>query len=811
MEPQYFLGRALIVTGAMLAMALSSSSLGMARDFLNLLLADACLFVGAGTGVISALRRIGGVGGERVRGTWNALFVVLLALLAMAVLPHVPRPVRPLVVGAVAAGLLLPGVFGERIRSSLRAVAAGSVPFSAYLLLCAAPTFVRTLRDHWAHLLSSATSFVSGTAVELGPSVAGVDLVVLAALCAWTWPPRKVSALRRAAQAGSLIALQAAFALLVVPLLTFLQAYLDPAGRLGLSAFDLGGVLALLLGCFLAAVHGTAEAAMAPENLRVPRVVRIALPLGLAVLLGLGMVGTEARAGIGKRAPVRVAIHDPGTLDRRIDEEEMTLGQSAVGMFGFLQPFLELCGYRVDHVDLEGADLSPWDVLIVINPYDGFTPETLGRIHTFVEGGGGLLVAGDHTGMEHIRDPANAILQPWHIELRFDSAIALRSSWADGMQFLHHPITRELSDEIDSQIWTGASLEVSPPARPLIVGRAAYSDRGNPENPDGSNLGDFAHHLDERLGDVPLVAAAEPGRGRVLAFGDTSPLQSDALGETRPFVRDCIEWLAHRSGGSASSSGRGLRTLLLCLLVAGGAVSWIRGARLLSVLAALLLVEGLAERPHSWDTPPLRAKGRPIAHIDVSHGENLTRLGWYPLGIGGLQQCLFRAGFWPFLPRTFRFDLAEEASLLCVCAPTCDFSVAEREWLLGWMDRGGVLLLAVGRPESERVRGLLGSLGVAIGTTPLGPAEDHIEGGRFRFQNAYPLSRIPEGAEVLVKAFGFPVSAWIPHGSGGALVVSDSRFFTNQNLEDFDSYVPENLAYVVQLLKQLRERGVTPL
>ena len=771
------------------AVLLATLSLGSQRDFLSVALAQ-ILVLALGAGLAAT-----GPTAHGMRAWVARLAPSLLAVPAAAILPVLALAARPLAVAAVLAAGALPArraaPAAPRARTLL-ALAAGSVLFGLALAAQERWPLLHFLEERWAAALSAASGILPQSRVVAGPTPLGTDVLLLAGLVALATtagggPAKGLRAL------GGLALLQLAYVGLAAPLRR-LQADVGIHGTI----FETTWLLVPLTGLLLVSL----QASPGPE----PRERRWALALpGLAAVLLVVATQQPSAARAASGPPPLVLLHDVA-LDGRIPAaEDEAFGQIASGMFGFLPAFLRGAGFEVRSVDLEGEpDLAGAAVLVLVNLQARLSPAVEDRVRAFVEGGGGLLLAGDHTGMERIRDPSNAIVGPWGIELAFDSAVGLLSSWADGMRFLRHPATRSLFDELDAQVWTGASLDLRPPAFPLVVGRNAYSDAGDAEAEDRGHLGDMHHHHGERLGDLVLIAGAEPGRGRALVLGDTSPLQNLALGQSRQFVRDAFDWLA-----GATPARRPWRELLLGLALGAAVLAAAHGAAArplgLALLAIAVGATGL-RAPARAVPAPLGPMERPIAHVDLSHGERATRLGWYPSGLAGIQHALFRAGFWPFLPHVWSEELLAEASLVVLAAPTADWEPEELAVLDRWLAAGGVAVLAVGRPESQNLPRLLDELGVAIGKTPLGPLETVWRGTRLRLQNAYPLEVLPDDARVECELFGHPVAAWLPRGRGGVWIVGDSRVLWNRNVEDFDSYVPENVEFVRLLLEELRGR-----
>jgi hypothetical protein len=236
-------------------------------------------------------------------------------------------------------------------------------------------------------------------------------------------------------------------------------------------------------------------------------------------------------------------------------------GLDNAGMFGFLPRYLEARGYSCAVTGApDGEALESADVLVIINPM--YTPdrEDVEAVRAFIEGGGGLLAAGDHTGGEQIRAPLNALLSPAGISFNFDSAMPFKSLWADEFVTRRGPVFAGVLDA-QIQVVVGASLEVSRGARPLLIGSCGYSDAGDASNAADGFLGDRRFSRGERVGDLVLAAGAEYGDGRIVAFGDTSFLQNIGIAYSYPLIDNLFAYLAGDvdggDGGEDANAGEG--------------------------------------------------------------------------------------------------------------------------------------------------------------------------------------------------------------------------------------------------------------
>src|SRR5262249_16938545 len=120
-------------------------------------------------------------------------------------------------------------------------------------------------------------------------------------------------------------------------------------------------------------------------------------------------------------------------------------GERSMGMFGLLPTHLAAKGCLPTALPVfDVKDLEAYHVIVLIKLQERFSEDDRGRILEFVKNGGGLLIAGDHTGSSTLREPVNHLVGGLGIELNFDSAKPLDFSARNAFTYLEHPVTRGL-------------------------------------------------------------------------------------------------------------------------------------------------------------------------------------------------------------------------------------------------------------------------------------------------------------------------------------------------------------------------------
>jgi hypothetical protein len=464
-----------------------------------------------------------------------------------------------------------------------------------------------------------------------------------------------------------------------------------------------------------------------------------------------------ARAGEHprRRRPASIALYSEGLVDWDMPSWHR-LGLIRSGLFGLFRASLErhaaARGGTLAEVDSLGPDaLSGVGLAVFINPTRFLTQPELECLVDFVAAGGGLLVLGDHTDIGGSRAPLNRVLEFTSIAFNFDSAIGMRPRWAGCLEIRRHPVTTGLMDEVDVQIGTGASLEIAPPATPIVAGRYAFGDRGDYENDGrGANMGNGRHDAGEALGNVVLVAGEEVGSGRVLVFGDTSPFQNGAHFLSQRLVSNSVHWLCCEDGDG---------------------------------------IDG--------EVPAIRPCER-VAAIDFGRCPRASRDLFTEKSLGGLANCLYRAGVTPV---PVYDSVIEEAAFTFLIAPTRGLSPGTTCRLLDYVQSGGRLIVAKGYTVPEPCGGLLGGVGFEILPIPLGSGDAD---GSVRHKSAWAVD-YGGGPDTVTRAasFGYPTVVTKPVANGSITLISDGEFLLDANLESETEATPENVEFLAALFHDL--------
>ena len=192
-----------------------------------------------------------------------------------------------------------------------------------------------------------------------------------------------------------------------------------------------------------------------------------------------------------------------------------------------------------------------------------------------------------------------------------------------------------------------------------------------------------------------------------------------------------------------------------------------------------------------------------IAYVDASHGERFSPESWNENAILGLHLNLMRNGYLSFTLKAFEKERLEGADLLVLIAPSSPFTGKEIGWIKDFVSRGGTLILSVGWEEREASLPLMDAFGFSLDYLPLAQFISVIPQAnqRVRFVESWPVVSTGEKSEVIAAYQTFPVIMKKPYGEGTVVMIGDSSFFWNKNLEMEESHVQENVEFLKWLLQ----------
>ena len=536
--------------------------------------------------------------------------------------------------------------------------------------------------------------------------------------------------------------------------------------------------------------------------------------------------------------------------------------QLASGMFGLLPYYLKNLGYEnkilveneteflnrnqpidvnitryvnlTDFLDIIESEnltleiLEDVDILVVINLNTSFSDQEHDIIWDFIENGGSLLVLGDHTDIDGIQDPLNNLTKPFGISYRFDSAIPInkQQSWIPCYHLMHHPASFKIEDPDEIDISVGASLNIEWYVNPIISGRYALSDAGNRSKPEDAYLGDYEYNSGELIGDIILAGSAYYGDGKVIVFGDTSSFQNPSISYSYKFIDSIFSWLS--SDRTSAVENMQFGTALVLLIVAF--ILCIISKKKISfvffplVICFALIISSVVNPMIVGETT--LSEGNYV-FIDASHGERFNIEPYNDESLSGFMLNLMRNDYFSFILKDFSKNQIKNSELLIFVAPTKTFSQDEVDFIKQYIRDGGYVILSTGYEDKTASMPLLEEFGLDIYDIPLGPipyVEEDPEKYQKepRFVDSWPIY-IPENREDLnfTKFYNITILGQeyilmtlvrykesIENGAGGLLLIADSQFLMDKNIEELYDYWPGNIQFLKNIIDALKETEV---
>ncbi len=501
----------------------------------------------------------------------------------------------------------------------------------------------------------------------------------------------------------------------------------------------------------------------------------------------------------------QVVFYNKGFLNWNVPNFRM-FGSKSAGMFGILPRFVESMGFTSVKTDTISKEvLQQAKILMMINIDREIPREELEAVWDFVENGGSLLLLGDHTFYKHgvKRIFLNDILKPYSIRFNFDSADWFVGGWLHSYQYVSHPVTAGMKDDMNNPgIVIGASISTSLPAFPLVIGKYGYSDPGNDSESGAKRgyLGNLNYDPGEPMGDVVLCSAQHYGRGKVMVFGDTSGFANAILVNTHDFINRVFTWLAREESPRRFGLTLCISLVLFMLAFFFCRESIRKPGHLISCLILTLMIVKVADNIKQHNSQ--RDLHGNIAYIDTSHGERFSSESWNENAIMGLHLNLMRNGYLSFSLKNFERKKLEQADILVLVAPSAPFTKKEIRWINDFVNKGGTLILTVGWEERQASESLMEVWGFSIEHLPLAQFISIIPDGsqKVRFYEAWPVNSSGSASRVIAAYRKYPVVVEKRLGDGRVILIGDSSFFWNKNLEMEESHISENINFLQWLL-----------
>ncbi|MDD4653533.1 MAG: hypothetical protein PHQ34_15025, partial [Methanothrix sp.] len=226
---------------------------------------------------------------------------------------------------------------------------------------------------------------------------------------------------------------------------------------------------------------------------------------------------------------------------------------------------------------------------------------------------------------------------------------------------------------------------------------------------------------------------------------------------------------------------------------------------LICIALAAALSLGLAASINDSRTAALQAPQEEVAWIDFTHLNQFNSENYRDDGVAGLTENLFRNGYLPqVLQKDQEISEILKGSAAIIIAPNEDYTAKEAQEIRQFVNSGGLLILCAGYKSAGPLITILKSFGLEIGDIPLGSfpwiEETHATGGQAivspenlrlywhkpKFMEAYPVRADGDYMPITWMRYNDVVYNLIIQkkvGLGNVVLIGDSRFLLNENLE----------------------------
>jgi hypothetical protein len=447
---------------------------------------------------------------------------------------------------------------------------------------------------------------------------------------------------------------------------------------------------------------------------------------------------------------------------------------------------------------IDEKTLEKCDVLIIKIPTERYAPDEAAAVAQFVERGGSLLLIGDHANFKQSSTAMNDITRPMGFVFRNDVLFSFGASPYEQL-FARSPMAHPALNYVLSMDFA-VSCSIDPGTS---RGREVIGNTGLWSMEPDYHLDNFhpvpQHCPEMRAGAFVQAWAADYGRGRVIAFADSTVFSNFCVGQPgkSEMMLGIVAWLCHAQPWLDPRPW-----LILLGLVPLAAVvrfdfrqdeknekadfraRWMRFAAAGTcgwTLASLAILGG-----ESWNSIDLKQRhpqrcvviDRTASNVPLSNGLYTTGGGE---GYGLLEQWIARLDCW-----TVRREDGESFSgdVLAVICPSRSVSETYRQRLEQYVSGGGKLLV-IDSPENANSTAdfLLNPFGLSIRHDN----DNSVNGRLTTALKKLPKSDVASACEVIggqaiARVGATTVAAVAKHGRGSVMAVGFGSLWNDRGM-----------------------------
>lgn len=505
----------------------------------------------------------------------------------------------------------------------------------------------------------------------------------------------------------------------------------------------------------------------------------------------------------GGLAAASLGFFDPGVPKEGrivIDERHSNWAWSTVGLnaesYGTqtVYNYSEMLRYLGHFYEAESSFAALTDsllestaVLVLKTPTSPYEDTEVDAIVRFVERGGGLWLIGDHTNIFGMSTNLNKVASRFGIRYRYDAVIDLmtggRQLFARPRLFAH-PSIAHLPELL---LATSCGVACPPFARRVMLGRSLLSDELDYSV--NTFFGNFAPDAHEPFGSVLQAVAIAHGRGRVLAFSDSTIFSNFffMIRGKSELALGSVAWLMRENRATWARPVLLLGAALLFLWWMAVALKGPRPRALASLgigtapafavvaVALGVWVTGWSVPPEPEAPPPWVAFMRERTAFHIPEKTNLPEES--PHSYHTFYIWTQRVGYFP---RTDRLaECLEDSEATVIINPRGAFTDQGLADLRAYVEAGGGLLV-MDRPymEDSTANDVLAPFGLAFegGEIDSVTAWHPAAGDSVPFLRA---QRVTGGEPVLVLPDGTAAAAFAAVGEGRVVALAGADNFTD--------------------------------
>ncbi|MGE0488240.1 MAG: DUF4350 domain-containing protein [Vulcanimicrobiota bacterium] len=199
------------------------------------------------------------------------------------------------------------------------------------------------------------------------------------------------------------------------------------------------------------------------------------------------------------------------------------------------------------------ADYQLFYLFFPSQPAPALDPDELAALESWVRNGGGLFVVGEHSNANQNAQRLNPLLQRFGMKLSYATLVDAQATFAFGgwdkqRALMEHPVTRGVRA---LAVVSAGSIDLEPahpdhPRALALSSPSAFLDSWDPKAPEAGYSGNLLRDDGEPQGQFAALAAATPGRGRVVVVADHNAFSNVFLyyGDNLTLAAQGFAWLA---------------------------------------------------------------------------------------------------------------------------------------------------------------------------------------------------------------------------------------------------------------------------